>query len=233
MTRLRERGRRVIVLSEYGLVDVNRPVHINRALRAAGWLAVRDELGTDALDPGASTAFAVADHQLAHVYVRDPRRMDDVRRLLEQLPGVEMVLDRQGQSRYGLDHERSGELVAVSESTAWFTYYYWLDDRRAPDYARTVDIHRKPGYDPAELLLDPALLLPKLRIAATLAKKALGFRYLLEVIPLDATLVRGSHGRPTSDLDDGPIFISSEADMANEPVDSTAVRDLILRHVFA
>ncbi len=233
VTRLRERGRRVIVLSEYGLVDVNRPVHINRALREAGWLAVRDELGTDALDPGASAAFAVADHQLAHVYVRDAARLDDVRRLLERLPGVEMVLDRKGQSRHGLDHERSGELVAVAEATAWFTYYYWLDDGRAPDYARTVDIHRKPGYDPAELFLDPTLSLPKLRIAATLAKKALGFRYLLEVIPLDATLVRGSHGRITDALDDGPVFISSEPGMSNEPIESTAVRDLILQHVFA
>ena len=233
VTRLRERGRRVIVLSEYGLVDVNRPVHINRALRDAGWLAVREELGTDALDAGASAAFAVADHQLAHVYVRDPERLDDVRRLLERLPGVEMVLDRKGQSRYGLDHERSGELVAVAEATAWFTYYYWLDDGRAPDYARTVDIHRKPGYDPAELFLDPTLSLPKLRIAATLAKKALGFRYLLEVIPLDATLVRGSHGRITDALDDGPVFISSEPGMSNDPIESTAVRDLILQHVFA
>ena len=117
--------------------------------------------------------------------------------------------------------------------TAWFTYYYWLDDGRAPDYARTVDIHRKPGYDPAELFLDPTLSLPKLRIAATLAKKALGFRYLLEVIPLDATLVRGSHGRITDALDDGPVFISSEPGMSNDPIESTAVRDLILQHVFA
>ena len=119
-----------------------------------------------------------------------------MRALLERTPGVDAgARPRARRRRYGLDHERSGELVAVAAPDAWFTYYYWLDDARAPDYARTVDIHRKPGYDPAELFLDPALSLPKLRVAATLARKALGFRYLMNVIPLDATLVRGSHGR--------------------------------------
>ena len=227
-----ERGRRIVVLSEYGLTDVSRPIHINRMLRQTGWLSVRDELGTDALDAGASEAFAVADHQVAHVYVRDARRVGDVKRLLSQMPGVELVLDRDEQGAYGLDHERSGELVAVSASDAWFTYYYWQDDDRAPDYARTVDIHRKPGYDPAELLLDPALSVPKLRIAATLAKKALGFRYLMNVIPLDAALVRGSHGRIPDALDDGPLLISSERDAAEGTLGATAVRDVILSHVF-
>ena len=115
---------------------------------------------------------------------------------------------------------------------AWFTYYYWLDDDRAPDYARTVDIHRKPGYDPAELFLDPTLSLPTLRVAATLARKALGFRYLMNVIPLDATLVRGSHGRIPDSLDDGPVLISSEPAVAGGPLEATAVHDLILSHLF-
>jgi predicted AlkP superfamily pyrophosphatase or phosphodiesterase len=228
----RERGRRVIVLSEYGLTDVRRPVHINRVLREEGWVAVRDELGTDSLDAGASEAFAVSDHQLAHVYVRDPARVADVKQLLQRVPGVEMVLDRAEQAAYGLDHERSGELVAVSSPDAWFTYYYWLDDQRAPDYARTVDIHRKPGYDPVELFLDPVLTFPKARVAATLARKALGFRYLMNVISLDATLVRGSHGRIPESLDDGPLLISSERDAVGEPIDATAVRDVILAHLF-
>ena len=228
----RANGRRIIVLSEYGLVDVAGPVHINRALREAGLLAVRDELGTDALDPGASDAFAVSDHQVAHVYIRDPSRISTVKALLERLPGVERVLDRREQASIGLDHERSGELVAIAAADRWFTYYYWIDDTRAPDYARTVDIHRKPGYDPAELFVDPALTVPRLRIASTLAKKALGFRYLMKVIPLDASLVRGSHGRVTDRLDDGPVFISSEKQAAPEVVESTAVRDLILQHLF-
>lgn len=232
LRQFRERGRRVIVLSEYGLTDVSRPVHLNRVLREAGLLAVRDELGTDALDAGASEAFAVADHQLAHVYVRQPQRLPEVRKLLEAVPGVESVLDRAGQAALGLDHPRSGELVAISRPDAWFTYYHWLDDDRAPDYARTVDIHRKPGYDPLELFLDPQLRFPKLRIATGLARKALGFRYLMEVIPLDAALVRGSHGRVTDSLADGPVLISSERRAVEGPVEAAAVRDLILSHLF-
>jgi predicted AlkP superfamily pyrophosphatase or phosphodiesterase len=230
--RCRERGRRVIVLSEYGLVNVSRPVHINRVLREAGLLRVREELGLEAFDPGASDAFAVSDHQTAHVYVPEPARIPQVKRLLEQTAGIAAVLDRREQAAHGLDHERSGELIAISDEDAWFTYYYWLDDRRAPDFARTVDIHRKPGYDPAELFLDPALSLPKLRIAVTLARKKLGFRYLLEVIPLDASLVRGSHGRPTRMLEDGPVLISSEKSAVDGPIQSTAVRDVMLRTMF-
>jgi len=229
----RERGRRVIVLSEYGLVNVTGPIAINRILREAGWLAVRNELETDTLDAGASAAFAVADHQIAHIYVRDSGRIEAVRSLVASIPGVDAVLDRTEQASIGLDHERSGDLVAIADADRWFSYYYWLDDRRAPDFARTVDIIRKPGYDPAELFLDPALRLPKVRIAATLAKKALGFRYLLEVIPLDAGLVRGSHGRVTDSPADGPMLISSEKDaVQSDIVDSTEVRDLILSHMF-
>jgi predicted AlkP superfamily pyrophosphatase or phosphodiesterase len=229
---LRARGRRVVVVSEYGITDVRRPVHLNRVLREAGLLTVRDELGTDAFDPGASAAFAVADHQVAHVHVRDATRVPDVQRLIAAVPGVEAVLDRHEQRGFGLDHERSGELVAVAARDAWFTYYYWLDDARAPDYARTVDIHRKPGYDPAELFLDPSLPLPALQVAWTLARKAMGFRYLMRVVPLDATLVRGSHGRLPDSPDEGALLLSSEAGAIAGPVAPTAVRDVILSHLF-
>ena len=229
----RERGRRVIVLSEYGLVPVTGAVHINRVLREAGWLSIRDELGSETLDPGASEAFAVADHQIAHVYVRDPARIPEVAALLRATPGIDLVLNRQEQHEFGLDHERSGELVAISARDRWFTYYFWLDDHLAPDFARTVDIHRKPGYDPVELFVDPALALPKLKVAATLAKKALGFRYLMKVIPLDASLVRGSHGRITESLDEGPLMISSQRNaVRGDVVESTSVRDVILGHLF-
>jgi predicted AlkP superfamily pyrophosphatase or phosphodiesterase len=230
--RLRERGRRIIVLSEYGLMNVTRPVHINRALREAGLLAVRDELGTDALDAGASEAFAVSDHQIAHVYVRNRARIPAVKALVERIPGVDVVMGGAELAAHGLDHERSGELVALSAADAWFTYYYWLDDRRAPDFARTVDIHRKPGYDPAELFIDPAIPMPAAKVAYTLAKKALGFRYLLEVVPLDASLVRGSHGRITDRPEDGPVFLSSEKHEARGPMEATTVRDSILAHLF-
>ena len=229
----RARGRRVIALSEYGLVPVSGAVHVNRVLRGAGLLAIRDELGTDTLDAGASDAFAVADHQVAHVYVKNPSRIGEVASLLRATPGIDLVLDRNEQRGLALDHDRSGELVAIAARDRWFTYYFWQDDAKAPDYARTVDIHRKPGYDPAELFVDPALAAPTLTVAATLAKKALGFRYLMNVIPLDAAMVRGSHGRVTESLDDGPLLISSQRDgVKNETLQSTDVRDVILAHLF-
>jgi len=223
----------VVVLSEYGITDVDRPVHINRALREAGWLRVREELGREQLDAGASEAFAVADHQIAHVYVARPELVPEVAALLRSLPGVERVLDEQGKRVFGLDHPRAGELVAIADPHSWFTYYHFLDDDRAPDYARTVDIHRKPGYDPAELFLDPALRAPKLRVALRLLQKTLGMRYLMDVIPLDATLVRGSHGRITDRPEEGPLFITSRPELLGEgPLAATGVKDLLLAHVF-
>jgi predicted AlkP superfamily pyrophosphatase or phosphodiesterase len=229
----RKDGAAVVVLSEYGITEVRGAVHLNRVLREAGLLRVRVELGRELLDAGASAAFAVADHQVAHVYLRDPRRAAEVRGILEQVPGVERVLDEEGKRTFGLDHPRSGELVAISRPDRWFSYYYWRDDERAPDFARTVDIHRKPGYDPVELFLDPSLVFAKLKIGWTLARKALGFRTLMDVIPLDASLVRGSHGRPPDREEDGPIFITSEPGLLREgKVDAAEVKQLILDHVF-
>lgn len=230
----RKLGAHVVVLSEYGITEVSRPVHINRALRQAGWLKVRLEQGREQLDAGASDAFAVADHQLAHVYVARPELIPDVAACLRKLPGVEQVLDENGKRAAGLDHARSGELVAVSAADSWFTYYHFLDDARAPDFARTVDIHRKPGYDPVELLIDPRIALPKLAVATRLARKMLGMRYLMDVISLDATIVKGSHGRPTDRAEDGPLFITSAPDLLAEgAVPATAVKQLLLDHIFA
>jgi predicted AlkP superfamily pyrophosphatase or phosphodiesterase len=224
----------VIVLSEYGITAVHRPIDINRALRRVGLVATREELGREQLDAGASAAFAVADHQVAHVYVNARERVADVRALLEALPGVERVLDERTKPALGIDHARSGELVALAHADSWFTYYYWLDDEKAPDYARTVDIHRKPGYDPVELFLDPSIRVPQLSIGWRLAKRALGMRTLMDVIPLDATLVKGSHGRITDDAADGPVFISSNpALLPSGPVAATQAKDLIMQHVFA
>ena len=227
-------GMHVVALSEYGITEVSKPVHINRALRQAGWLRVREELGCDQLDAGASDAFAVADHQVAHIYVAKPELVAPVAELVRALPGVERVLDEDGKREYGLDHPRSGELVAISRADSWFTYYHFLDDARAPDYARTVDIHRKPGYDPVELFLDPALPLVKARIAWKLLQKKLGMRYLMNVISLDATLVKGSHGRPTDDPEEGPLFITSAPELLQEgAVAATDVKRLLLEHVFS
>jgi predicted AlkP superfamily pyrophosphatase or phosphodiesterase len=224
---------RVIVVSEYGITPVSKPVHLNRHLRDAGLLALRVELDREYLDPPQCRAFAVADHQLAHVYVADPADIPRVKSLLEGIDGVEEVLDEAGKARIGLDHARSGELVAIAEAHAWFTYYHWQDDAKAPDYARTVEIHRKPGYDPVELFVDPKLGNPKLAVGWRLLKRKLGFRTLLDVIPLDASLVKGSHGRPTDDPKDGPVFITSDPAKAPEgPVSALDVKAHILSHVF-
>jgi hypothetical protein len=217
------------VLSEYGITAARRPVDINRALRRAGLLNVHIQAGMEYLDPWTSRAFAVADHQVAHIYVRDPADLAGARDLISGLDGVDEVLDDSGKAAYGLDHGRSGELVAVAEPDAWFTYYYWLDDRRAPDFARTVEIHRKPGYDPAELFFDPADRTVKLRAAAALARKKLGLRYTMQVVPLDPSCVRGSHGRLPDDPADGPVFLCSDASPAREKIAATEVKDLLLR----
>ena len=229
----RNRGCRVIVLSEYGITPVSRPLHPNRILRDAGFLSLKVDLGREYLDPGTSRAFAVADHQIAHIYVKNRNDIPAVQHLFSGVPGVEQVLGAEGKRRYGLDHERSGELLLIAGGESWFTYYFWNDDSRAPDYARTVNIHAKPGYDPCELFLDPKLPAPKAKIAWTLLKKALGFRYLLEVIPLDASLVKGSHGRVTDRADEGPLFMTTEPELLEAPlIEAEQVRDLLLKHIF-
>jgi predicted AlkP superfamily pyrophosphatase or phosphodiesterase len=225
-------GHAVVVLSEYGISPVRDGVHLNRALRRAGLLAVQEvDLGWELLDAGESTAFAVADHQVAHVYVKDPARVADVRAVLEATDGVAEVLDREAQADHGLDHPRAGELVAVAAPDRWFTYYYWLDDVKLPDFARTVDIHRKPGYDPVELFLDPTIPLPAARIAWTLAKKKLGFRTLLDVIGTDASLVKGSHGRLPERPEDGPVFLCTDGRGARKRLAMHEVRDVLLELV--
>jgi predicted AlkP superfamily pyrophosphatase or phosphodiesterase len=226
-------GLRVVVLSEYGITPVSDAIHVNRALREAGFLRVREEVGLEQLDAGASRAFAVADHQVAHVYVKNPAEIAAVRALCEKLDGVEQVLDGAGKQAAGLDHERAGELVLVSRADRWFSYYFWLDDARAPDYARTVDIHLKPGYDPVELFIDPKLTFPMLKVGRRLLARKLGFRNLLDVIALDATLVKGSHGRLTDRPEDGPLFMTSVPELLPEgAVLATDVKQLLLRHLF-
>ncbi|MEL6442065.1 MAG: nucleotide pyrophosphatase/phosphodiesterase family protein [Cyanobacteria bacterium J06621_8] len=226
------RGGRVIVLSEYGITEVDQPIHLNRLFRQQGLITVREELGREILIPGASKAFAVADHQIAHVYINDTSCMGQVKSILESTPGVDLVLDQAGKEEYHLNHDRSGELVAIAKENAWFTYYYWLDDNLAPDFARTVDIHRKPGYDPVELFIDPQLSLPLAKVGLTLLKKKLGFRYLMEVISLDASLVKGSHGHVTSDIRRSPLLITQQQDLLDKPqIEAKEVFQIILDHL--
>ena len=194
---------------------------------------MREEDGHELLDAGASDAFAVADHQVAHVYIADPGRAAEVAAHCRDLPGVEQVLDAKGRAEAGLDHERAGSLVLVAAPRRWFTYDYWVDDRHAPDFARTVDIHRKPGYDPRELFLDPRLPFPRLRIGWTLMQRRLGGRALLRVIPLDTALVRGSHGRVEGPETPSPLMITRRPPPSGvEQLPCTGVRDVILDHLF-
>ncbi|MDM8174266.1 alkaline phosphatase family protein [Olivibacter sp. 47] len=198
-----EQQARIIILSEYGICPVNRPIHVNRLLRKEGLLQVRVERGLELLDPGASAAFAVADHQVAHIYVQDKRKIPMIQQLLAQLEGVKLILDRDAQQAYHIQHERSGDLLLMADAQSWFTYYFWLDDKKAPDYARAVDIHKKPGYDPVELFMTS-----KGRAFYKLLRKKLGLRYVMDVIPLDATLVKGSHGSLAIDPAYYPVIMS-------------------------
>ena len=218
-----QRGVQVVLLSEYGITEVNRPVHLNRIFRKKGWITIKKDLGLEYIDCGASKAFAIADHQMAHIYINDPDLKDAVKETLSTVDGVEHVLDDEEKKAYGIDHERSGDLIVIADKDSWFTYYYWEDDAVAPDFARCVDIHRKIGYDPVELFVDPEISSPKLRIAKRLLQKKLGMRMTLDVIPLDATLVKGSHGRIPESEDDWPVYIGPGANAESEALKSTDV----------
>ncbi|MDB6016550.1 MAG: hypothetical protein JWR19_1039 [Pedosphaera sp.] len=227
-----QRSVQVMLLSEYGITQVDTPIHVNRFLREDGWLTIKNELGLELLDYGASKAFAVADHQVAHIYLKDRAIEAKVRTGLEKTPGVERVLNRAEQAELGIHHPRAGDLIAIAKENAWFTYYYWFDDSLAPDFARCIDIHRKPGYDPVELFLDPKIPAVKLKILWRLLQKKLGFRMLMDVIPLDATLVKGSHGRRPANKADYPLLISERPElMAAGEINATDVYHLIKRHV--
>ncbi len=246
------RNARPIVLSEYGIEAATQPVYLNRALREAGLLTVRDELGRDALEPMTSPAFAVCDHQIAHVYVRDTtgtpqhdrghaefispthaERVQHVAQVLAALPGVESVLDRAAQTALAIDHARSGDLVVTAKPSAWFAYPWWLDDARAPDFARCVDIHKKPGYDPCELLVDPAITLPALRVAKFKITRALGFRTSLQLTPLNASLVKGTHGRTQLAPGFEPVVLAENSLLPDKNfVSCQDMSDIILRHLF-
>jgi predicted AlkP superfamily pyrophosphatase or phosphodiesterase len=222
------RGVRVVVLSEYEIEAVETPVHLNRLFRREGWIAVREELGLELLDCGASEVFAVADHQVAHVYLNDPSLLTRARDLIARQPGVESVLGETEKTGLGLNHPRAGDLIAVAAEGAWFAYYYWMEDARAPDFARCVDIHRKPGYDPAELFLDPKIPLVRLKILRRLLQSKLGFRMLMDIIPLDSTLVKGSHGRRAG----RPVLLCERAPAPlPSQIDSTDVFGILINQL--
>lgn len=216
----------IIILSEYGIGAVDNPIHLNRILRQNDLLQIRVERGLELLDPGASKAFAVADHQVAHVYFNDPSVENKVRKLFENVQGIEKILDKVQQKEFHIDHERSGDLVLMADDRSWFTYYFWLEDAVAPDYARVVDIHKKPGYDPVEMFMTS-----KLRAGYKLLKKKAGFRYVMDVIPLDASLVKGSHGRIGTPPGLHPVIITH--DRLDKNISAIEVEKVVEKYLFA
>ena len=200
----------ILVASEYTIVPVDHVTYPNRVLREAGLLKVNDGEEGETIDYPGSDAFAVADHQLSHIYVKDsdPATIEKVVQQFSGREGIAEVLSGEGRGKYFLDHPRSGDVVLVSTANSWQAYYYWLDDAKAPKFARTVDIHRKPGYDPVELHVDMAT----------------------RSIPLDATLVKGSHGAPATTEAQRGVLLSNQAGVYPEtPMADTDVCDLVLR----
>lgn len=230
----RARGVKVVILSEYGMAQTSGAVDINRVLRRGGFLRVQKQATWELLDFAASKAFAVADHQIAHVYVNDPVHLAAVKALLEKTPGIERVLDAEDIRAAGLNHARSGELVAISAADKWFTYYYWEDDALHPPWAHEVDIHNKPGYDPVELFLDPKISMIKARVAKRLLLRKLGFRQtIMDFIPFDSSLVKGSHGRLPDSPDEGPLLITTDKDARLPPhMAATDVKGFLMEQLF-
>lgn len=201
-----------LVASEYTIGEVDHVTYPNRLLRQAGLLQVREEQdgGGEIVDLQRSRAWALTDHQVSHVYVADadPKVVEQVRSLFDGQEGFAEVLLGEDLARYDLDHPRSGEVVLVSSPRSWQAYYYWLDDARAPSFARTVDIHRKPGYDPVELHLDTSNW----------------------SIPLDPTLVRGSHGAPALEESQRGVILASQPGVFDvQTLADTDVAELVLR----
>jgi predicted AlkP superfamily pyrophosphatase or phosphodiesterase len=219
-----KKGARIILLSEYGITNVRQPVHLNRILRKHDLLAIREERGLELLDAGASKAFAVADHQVAHIYINDVSVARNVQTIIAAVPGVELVLDREAQKAYHINHERAGDLVVMADEKSWFTYYFWMDDAKAPDYSRAVDIHKKPGYDPVEMFMTS-----KARAAYKLLRKKAGLRYVMDVIPLDAALIKGSHGRLEKNVAFHPVLITDKGN--GDIIQATDVYDIVWQHL--
>lgn len=206
------RGQNLLWLaaSEYVITPVDHVTYPNRVLREAGLLAVRDEADGEYLDLNASPAWALADHQFSQVFVKDadPTTIAEVVELFQGQEGIAEVLAGEERVKYHLRHERAGEVILISTPNSWQAYYYWLDDARAPAFARTVDIHRKPGYDPVELHFDMAT----------------------KSIPLDATLIRGSHGAPAlHEWQRGVLLSSQRGVLVERPTSDLHVADLVLR----
>jgi len=224
-----KKGAQVWVVSEYGHCDVDTPVYLNRELRREGWVEVRNGPFGEQVDLFQSRAFAVCDHQVAHIYVNDLEHLKAIAEFVKNIPGVSKVLVGEERSALHLNHSRSGEIIALSQPKSWFAYPFWFEDEFAPDYARCVAIHAKPGYDPCELFFDPKLSFPTMKVIRKVLQKKLGFRMKLDVVPLDARIVKGSHGLPSTNPENGPLLIGTGPKPDSNWLPMHNVRDLILQ----
>jgi predicted AlkP superfamily pyrophosphatase or phosphodiesterase len=191
---------KVIIISEYGIVPVEKPIHLNKILREKNWLKVRPGPFGETLETFESKAFAVVDHQMAHIYTKDIN-LEEVKNTLINIDGIEKV---EKPEHFGLENNRSGDLIAISDKNAWFTWPYWLDEKNKPDFANSVDIHRKPGYDPCDLFLSS-----KLNLISRIALKKMGFKVRMSMIDPDPNRIKGSHGLINTG-DDSPVIISED-----------------------
>lgn len=221
------KGVDVIVVSEYGISDVEKAIPLNLILRESGYLGIRHSMGRELLDPGLCKAFAVADHQFANIYVKDHRDIQSVKQLLEKQEGVERVVDQEEQEVMGVNHSRSGELIAIANQGAWFSYYHFYENQNEPDYARSVSVFDKPGYDPLEMFYDPKKRFAKSRLIWKVLKSKMGFRTTFDVVPLDTSLVKGSHGRLPENAEEGPILIAPKR-FAKDQFDMLELKHLVI-----
>jgi predicted AlkP superfamily pyrophosphatase or phosphodiesterase len=176
-TEAQSRGYDFLFYGDYAIQpthQVNAAIFPNRRLAETAQLATREIKRMLYADLFSSPAFAMVDHQIAHVYTRDAAATAAAREALSTLPGIDSILDREHQSLLGLDHPRSGDLLLIAQPGHWFAYPWWTDKKQAPDFATHVDIHNKPGYDPCELF----------------------FGWPPPSVSMDTTRIRGSHGRP-------------------------------------
>ena len=223
-------GYDVSVVSDYGFTEVHRPIFINRILRQNGYLSIENAANGELLEPGASKAFAVSDNQAAHIYVNDKQILKEVKQVLEESEGVAQVLEAQESGALG--HPRSGQLLAIAESDAWFAYPYWLDEAKAPDFAKCVDIFSKPGFDPCEMFMKPGLS-GGLHVAKRFAQLKLGIRAPFDVISPDPFAIRGARNIRPKTPQESAIWISSWQRKSEEAVPMQNLKNLWLEQMKA
>jgi predicted AlkP superfamily pyrophosphatase or phosphodiesterase len=231
LTAAQNQGRDILIVSDYGFEDVDQPVHLNRVLRRAGFLNVEDAPNGERMDTGTSRAFAICDNQVAHVYVAQPEDIGSVRALLEATPGVQTVLDSRAHAELGIAHPRSGELIATSTPRAWFSYAYWLEPEKTPDFADCVAVFDKIGTDTCELFLKPGVS-GKLHAAKRLAQLKLGIKVPFDIVDIDESRVRGARRIARDDPRRGAVAISSWDLAPPQRLEMQHLKDIVLRRLF-